>query len=143
MTFNSKFSTRDQSASNEATFSPIFLFQRRKWIYTGVPEGYDYVFDYGVVKVGDDDLPIMNDDNDFVEVLTNEQLAEMIQGDWDVPCAIETWETDKVFLTRQEAETYGKNRSYNYREGWRVYSVNCYGELAEALKDGSERKGKV
>jgi hypothetical protein len=140
--FKSQFMNRDQSASNEATSAPIFLFQRRKWIVTGVPDGYDF-FDEGIVAAVDDDgNPKMTEDGDYAEVLSEEQLAEHNYGDWDVPCAIETWEVDRVFLTRQEAEEYGNARAYNYRDGWRVYSVNCVGELAQALRDGSEFDAK-
>lgn len=140
--FKSQFSTRDKSALDEATASPIFLFQRRRWIITGVPYGYDF-FDDGIVAAVDDDgKPLMTESGDYAETLTSEELSKHSYGDWDVECAIETWETDRVFLTRQEAEEYGKSRAYNYRDGWRVYSVNCVGELAQALRDGSEFDAK-
>ncbi len=137
MTFKSQFMSRDQSALNEATAAPIFLFQRRQWIYTGVPLGYEYIFDHGVVQLDDDDKPVRDEHGEY-KVMTDEELSEMIHGDFDLPCAIETWETERVFLTRQEGEEYGKAHYYNYRKGWRVYAVNCMGELAQALRDGSE-----
>lgn len=140
--FQSQFITRDKSASDEATASPIFLFQRRRWIITGCPEDYDFFDDGIVAKVDDDGDPIMTEDGDYAETLNSKQLSEHIYGNWDVPCAIETWETDCVFLTRQEAEEYGRVRSYNYRDGWRVYSVPCSGELVKALRDGSEFDAK-
>ena len=136
--FKSQFMNRDQSALNEATAAPIFLFQYRRWIITGVPDGYDFFDDGIVAAVDDNSKPQMTEEGDYAETLSAEQLAQHVYGDWDVPCAIETWETDRVFLTRQEAEEYGKARSYNYRDGWRVYAVNCVGELAQALRDGSE-----
>lgn len=140
--FKSQFSTRDKSALHEATASPIFLFQCRRWLYTGVPDGYGLFDDNTIAQVDDDEKPLMTESGDYVKVLTDKELSEHYHGDWDTPCAIETWETDRVFLTRQEAEEYGKSRAYNYREGWRVYSVNCVGELAQALRDGSEFDAK-
>ncbi len=139
--FKSQFSTRDKSALDECTAAPIFLFQRRQWIYTGVPDGYEYIFDHGVVQLDDDDKPVRDEHGEY-KVMTDDELSEMIHGEFDLPCAIETWETERVFLTRQEAEEYGNSRSYNYRKGWRVYAVPCAGELAKALRDGSEFDAK-
>lgn len=34
--------------------------------------------------------------------------------------------THTVFLSREEAESYGKSRGYNFKDGWRVYCISLY-----------------
>lgn len=41
MSFQSRFCSRDRSALNEATKSPVFLFQRKVWNLINVPGGYE------------------------------------------------------------------------------------------------------
>jgi oligoribonuclease NrnB/cAMP/cGMP phosphodiesterase (DHH superfamily) len=41
--------------------------------------------------------------------------------------AYEYWKTDSVFLSREEAEEYGKHREYEWGEdGWRVYCISLW-----------------
>lgn len=130
--FQSKYQTRDGSALNEATRTPIFLFQRKVWALVNVPNGYDVDDEGDVVPEGWEKRDERGD------ALSWETLAETTKGEWDAPCAISHWETERVYLTREEGERYGEGRAYNYPDGWRVYSVCAKGELAEALKDGTE-----
>jgi hypothetical protein len=44
------------------------------------------------------------------------------------------WETECVFYSREEGEAFGNEHAYNYKNGWRVYSVPCGGVLATLLK---------
>lgn len=48
-------------------------------------------------------------------------------------CGAEWWETELVFLSREEGEEYGKEHEYNYKDGWRVYCVPCQGLLEELI----------
>lgn len=124
--------TRDAAAFRECTRDPIFLFQRRRWIVTGAPEGYEFDCDGECVKWTDCDGNGMEEPS----ILSPKDLAQNTHDGcgWDVPCAIETWETESVWLSREEAEAYGRRRSYNYRDGWRVYCVCAEGQLGQALK---------
>jgi hypothetical protein len=118
---------RDAIADHEATRDPIFLFQRRRWIVTGCPDGWEIDEEGDCVRTGRS--------GDDPEVLSLQQLSQHCYGEWDVPCAIPVWETESVYLTREEGEAYGKSRHYNYRDGWRVYCVCAEGRLGEVLKD--------
>lgn len=53
--------------------------------------------------------------------------------------AIQYWDTDSVWLTREEAQQHAEKRSHHYgKEGiqWRVYCVCAEGELAKLLTGG-------
>jgi len=43
------------------------------------------------------------------------------------------WYTERVFLTREEAEDYGRANAHNLRPRWQVYCVPAGGELARTL----------
>jgi len=62
-------------------------------------------------------------------------------------CAIESWRTENVFLTREEAMNHGKARPYawgEYEEGWRIWGVMCKGLMAEILgRHAKEFEDKV
>ena len=105
--------TRSEIANEEATRNPIFLLQVRRVIITNVDK-YDY---------NSDDEALVDDDGNEV---TNQELL-------DREDATETWQTESVWLTRKEAETFGKRTEYRYPDGWRVYCVNAEGELAKLL----------
>ena len=134
--FISEHSTRSQSCRREATRDVVFLFQRAKWTVVLIPDGYT-VLDEVVCKADDYGDPILNEDDEPVGLLTLEQLSKIEATDY-VKCAIKTWQTDLVFLTRGEAEKYGESRSYNYQDGWRVYGVCAEGEMATVLKEHVE-----
>lgn len=51
-------------------------------------------------------------------------------------CAIISWRTENVFLTREEALAHGHSRPYAWgkiSEGWRIWGVMCIGQMAELL----------
>lgn len=106
--------TRDEIAHYEATRDPIFLLQRKNIIITNV-DSYHY---------NDDTEALCDQDNN--EVTLQDILK---RGD-----AVETWDTESVWLTREEATAYGERTEYHYLDGWRVYCVNAEGELAKFLK---------
>jgi len=118
----------------ECTRDVIFLFQVRRYIATGYPYTSDgeYCHDGDGVILGDVDEQRRWTPREGAEHLTTEQLLEMTTLD-DVPCLIETWETASVYLTREEAESFGRRTEYNYRDGWRVYGVPANGKLAALL----------
>jgi hypothetical protein len=129
--------TRDQAAYRECTRDPIFLFQRRRWVVLGAPSGYDFDDEGDCVALEDVEGSDV-DGNPAGTVLSGEDLAGRRFGEWDTPCALETWDTEHVFLSREEGEAYGRARAYNYRDGWRVYCVCAEGQLADALKAHGE-----
>jgi hypothetical protein len=131
--------TRDQAAYRECTRDPIFLFQRRRWVVLGAPEGYDFDDEGDCVAV-DERAESLVDEGGFQErtVLSGLDLAGRVFGEWDTPCALETWDTEHVFLSREEGEAYGRARAYNYRDGWRVYCVCAEGQLADLLSAHGE-----
>jgi hypothetical protein len=61
-----------------------------------------------------------------------DELSEMECG--GVSCAVERWDTEGVWLDRGEAEAFGHAKHYRYQDGWRVYGMPAYGELAKLLR---------
>jgi hypothetical protein len=102
----------------EATRDVVFLFQRRMLRWTGrVPDGY-YIAGEHLVESGSLEISTLRD-------LHNAHGSEYVH---------ETWHVEGVWLDREEAEAFGKLRSYNYPDGWRVYGVCAEGELAAVLR---------
>lgn len=109
---------RDATAYRECTRDPIFLFQFWRWRLIREPEGH--LIDDGAV------YPLEGYPD--VEARTIDELLSM-------KCAVAWWETESVWLTREEAERYGTTRSYNYPDGWRVYCVCAEGRLGALLRE--------
>ncbi len=137
--------TRDQMAYNESTADPIFLFQRARYVYfrdtmtnkgLRIDEDADYqVYDpedpinekaLTARKGGDEDAALI--------YLTDDQLVQ-----WE--CAVKHWETEYVFLSREESDAWGVRRKYDHgAEGvdWRTYCVCARGTLAQLLDSWSD-----
>lgn len=62
-------------------------------------------------------------------------------------CAIESWRTEAVFLTKEEAMNHGRARPYawgEYEFGWRIWGVPCHGLMVELLgRHAKEFESKV
>ena len=123
---------RKERASREMTRDPIFLFQERYWIYTGLPDGHEAI-DGHIWKVDENgEIP------EGSEPVSDEELSKITHGDYDIACAVEAWRTSGVFFSREEGEQHGKDCKHRYSNGWRVYCVCAEGELAEILKKTDE-----
>ena len=76
-----------------------------------------------------------------------DEEGDLKEGSQECTCAVEYWRTERVFLTRGEANTYGESRPYAWGEkgkGWRIYGVMCMGLMAELLgKHNQEFEEKV
>lgn len=119
----------------ESTRDVVFLFQTPRWIGTGLPlaEDGEYCHDGDGIRLGDIDERRHWTPREGSEYLTNEQLEDMDNSD-GIPCSIKVWDTQSVFLTREEAESHGSNYKHRYREGWRVYGVPCNGSMAALIR---------
>ena len=56
-------------------------------------------------------------------------------------CFVEVWETERVFLTRKEANEWGEARPYAWGEkgiGWDIYGVPGDGIMVEILGKHNE-----
>lgn len=106
---------RRKRTHDECTRDPIFLLQTKLHHLTGEP------FD----THRDDEGDIIDDNTG--EALSWEELE-------DRGCAAPFWETQSVWLDRDEAEAFAKATNYRYPDGWRVYCVCAEGNLAELLK---------
>lgn len=111
---------RDAAAYRECTRDPIFLLQVRRYRLLGVPEGHE-MDDEGDVWAKSPIGPAEPDRLTVDDLLSFE-------------AAVAWWETESVYLTREEAEAYGQRRAYNYRDGWRVYCVCAEGRLGDLLR---------
>lgn len=131
--------TRDEARLWECTAEPIFLFQWRKFVVIGAPPGYDFDDEGDCVAEEEKAESLVDEDGEPERtVLSPRDLADRVFGEWDTPCAMEEWITERVFLSRQEGEAYGHARAYNYRDGWRVYCVTAAGVLGEILRQHGE-----
>lgn len=112
---------RDETQKEECTVNPVFLFQR------------------GFIKIYPDSPLEYNHDLECItkngKPVSYDKILEDGYG-W-----IE-WQTEHVWLNREEAEKWGENHSYRYakngkkgRKGheWQVYCVPCCGDLATIL----------
>ncbi len=59
-------------------------------------------------------------------------FVENEDNDNDWPFVVIDWNTEHVFLTRDEAETFAKTKSHRW-DKWRVYCVPAEGQLARVL----------
>ena len=111
-----------ETLRRDCTTDPIYLFQRRRlaWSAAGVASmGWKY----------DHEQERMVDDKG--RHVTDEKAIE-------AECATVYWDTERVFLTREEGDDYGTGRAYNYPGGWRVYCVPASGDLVQVLADVTE-----
>jgi len=121
--------TRKQIANEEATRDPIFLLQRRRILSTGwLPHGFHWCEDCeGLYNETPADHKARHNLEDYDDPgLSGDEMI------WN-QCAVESWDTEKVFLTREGGEKYGNAKKHHYPDGWRVYCVNAEGALAHAL----------
>ena len=124
-----------ERCDEECTRDVIFLFQRRRWELHGLPDGY-HTYDGGVYAGSDDpkDDDCDHSERDVLIPLEKIHAEGWEFGDWDHPCVTERWDTEGVYLTREEGERHGNARGYRYSDGWRVYGVCAEGDLAELIK---------
>ena len=126
--------TLKERSKSEATANPVFLFQEARWIHTGIPYSMDgeYAHDGEGVCLGKLENRVWEPypDSDY---LTDEELSLMETED-GVPCAIKTWNTVCVFLTREGAEKHGEELKYRYPSGYRVFAVQAMGLLPKTIE---------
>ena len=115
--------TRVPTIDSEGTQDPIFLLQSRELVLIDLPSELEHGDDFQIVHRTETD-----EDGDPVPF----SLAD-IRRDWGAECVAEGWRTERVFLTRAEAEAYGNGRHYEYPDGWRVWCASACGELARGL----------
>ena len=123
-----------ERCSRECTRSVIFLFQVRHLKLIGLPEDFSLGVDGRgpVVQTHDDDGDKLSEP---IEWPINRLFSEKLTfGDYDVPCVIEEWHTEGVFLSREEANDFGNRTHYRYSHGFRVYGVPAEGELAKLIE---------
>lgn len=118
---------------HECTKDVLFIFQWRSILLRSdvLPEGYQWTCDYDMIikphPTYDPDSEDHWDDYDCPSHL--EMLKEYPEY------FMERWNSERIYLTREEGEAYGKSRAYNYPEGWRVYGVPSYGKIVDLIKD--------
>jgi hypothetical protein len=112
--------------ADEITRDPIFLLQVKRIIMVGSPFGY-------VCIEGEFYPEDKMHNRDDIEPLSNQRLLDM-------GCAVEHWDTENVFFTREEAQEWADARHYRWPGGYRVYCVCAEGQLAELLKQHTVKK---
>lgn len=107
----------------ECTAGVIFLLQRLVYAFLGPPPGFVYDYETDVIHAEDD----------IERTLELKDMTHMEQA-CGLPCVMENWEVDSVWLSREEASEFATRTSYNFTSGWRVYGVCSKGELSKLLK---------
>jgi hypothetical protein len=125
--------------NREAQKDPIYLLQRRDYNLTCRPlwlgydgDGYWIEFQYIPDHVDVAEWQFYTK-GEIDEQLLFEYLCSYCKD--DAIAAVENWVTRYVFLTRDEAEHYGKMYEHNCPFGWRVYCISACGELAKILNE--------
>lgn len=85
-------------------------------------------------KIHEGELDEDKDPEEYKKYDTKTSWETLVQERY----ATERWETEGVWLTREEAEAYGKRRSYNYPDGWQVYGICAEGSLAKLLEKSDD-----
>ncbi len=126
--------TFSERCKAEGTRDVVFLFQYATSEFIGHPytEDGEYGHDGEGIILGDTVKGHWTPRQD-AEYLTTEEMMEMETVDGH-PCVIKNWKTEFVTLTREEGEKHGKERSYNYPDGWQVYGIPSNGRLADLIK---------
>lgn len=142
----SKFCKRDESAKHEATRDPIFLVlvETARLSAGDLPDLWELDDDLGLVV-----RPFEGCCSCHIappcgwcegsSVPTFDEICE-VDGHYV------TTRVDSVWLTRREAEEYVAARRYRWSDSdtrVRVYCICAEGELAEALRDGSEARKRA
>jgi hypothetical protein len=76
--------------------------------------------------------PFLNEDGSVDETPGFWQFVENEDNDNGWPFVFIDWSTEHVFLTRDEAEEFGKAKEHRW-DKWRVYCIPAEGELARVL----------
>lgn len=128
-----------ERCKKECTRDAIFLFQRKVINWHHIPDGWQYSDD--ILYMIKEDAEFATEDEielfrDFSQPQVSlKEMAERITDYDNWEYVTEHWETESVFLTREEGENYGNAKHYNYPNGWRVYCVCAEGKLAELIKN--------
>ena len=131
---SSQFCTRDQSALVEATRDPIFL------LLVETAQLLDYDEDDRPDSMERDDDGVLRWKAGGEEIGARVAFDDIVElRDKDFPITVET-RVESVWLTRQEGEAWIESHRYRFGpdQRARIYCVCAEGELAQALRDGSE-----
>lgn len=155
-----RYDAHRKRCEQECTRDVIFLFQVRRWQRTGDIDGLESgdcgefftVINwpkrepmYGPTPPWKkwpeecDEVPEWvrkHVDGDGIVSLTQKFYLEAAthEADNGWPLAYAEWRTESVWLDREEAEAFGKSKSYRWPDGWRVYGVCAEGDLAKMLR---------
>lgn len=112
-----------ERCKTEATKNVVFLLQRINLVVVGVPSGYE---------MGEDGNHFVREEDEAV-LSIKKAFKHSLETDDGQPAVIKELIAEKVFLTREEAESFAKAREYNYSYGWHVYGIPCEGEMVTKL----------
>ncbi|MEL6896451.1 MAG: hypothetical protein AAFP90_10145 [Planctomycetota bacterium] len=121
--------------NQECTRDPIFLLQVGHDVWNCTPDGLGCDGDAHWVE-DKSELPcwveefvvdgVIESDREFTDAARHKTNVD------EIPYVRTDWKTEAVFLTREEAESFGEARAYRWPH-WKVFCVPCEGDLARVL----------
>lgn len=122
----------------DCTRDPIYLLQVGQDVWSGFPDGFKWGGeDHEVTdldSVPDWVRPFIGEDG-HIEAWSDFVTAALDHLNADGYSMVHiNWRTERVFLTRAEAEEYRRAHEYRWTRS-RVYCMPCEGRLAQILND--------
>lgn len=134
----------------ECTRDVIFLLQSRFLNLVDMPYGWEFDDDYVVLLMTEEDAEYSTEEqekqfkqykeeheenpycsyNTEQPTITIKQLYELNDEHF-----VERWDTQSVWLSREEATEFAERTKYRYPQGYRVYGVCAEGKLAELIRE--------
>ena len=126
----------------ECTKNVIFLFQKRQleWDFDNFYGAWEVDWDSeeSEIFLNEESLkynlhPIYNEDEE--DLKQRKTLRECYDDSSFNHFVRESYITESVWLSREEAENWGKDHDYRFPHGWRVYGIPAEGELVKHIEN--------
>lgn len=127
----------------ECTGNVIFLLQSRFLNLVDIPYGWEFDDDCHSLLMTEDDADYSTDEQEkqflkwksgeYTELQPEISIEQLYELNDEHFC--EVWNTECVFLSREEGEEFAERTKYRYPQGYRVYGVCAAGQLVDLIKE--------
>ena len=127
----------------ECTGNVIFLLQSRFLNLVDMPYGWEFDDDCASLLMTEQDADYSTEQQDSQFESWKEGCNDVEQPSMSITELyelndehfVEIWDTQCVFLSREEGEAFAEKHGYKYSQGWRVYGVCAVGQLVDLIKE--------